>query len=609
MSGTSSQPHAAGGAERRRQERRECISTGVLNTGEDSASCTVVNISEGGGAIIVNAASPLAIGRKVVIATPEIGEIETVVRWAAHPRYGLQLAQSEAPQQYRNFFASLSTERILASRTEFFNLGSDAQQRVAALAPLIAREMPPALDKLYHRINQTKGMRELFESPAAMECARAKQMKHWRDLSSGVLTPAYLDSVRRVGETHARIGLEPHWYIGGYAMVLEHLIESVVAARAPRAFSRRAAALESVELGRSLSALAKMVLMDVGSAVSAYLDAANEARLAGEAETITQERTLVADSIGEGLVELARRNLGYRMNGRLPDVYRRLQTNYNSALDQLDAAMGSAKEIVAAVNSGVGEIANAADDLSARTERQAASLQETASALNEITGAAAATAASVAQAQQGVATANKAVEQSADIVSRAVEAMQKIAGSSRKIVHFIGVIDEIAFQTNLLALNAGVEAARAGDAGRGFSVVAAEVRALALRAAEAAKEIKALLSDSSRHVDEGVSLVDATGATLTQISGQVTAINAAMGEVSTSAAAQANGLREINSAIADMDQVTQQNAAMAEQSTAACRAALSETERLAELVATFKLSQAGAGGSGQRLVAPPRRAA
>jgi methyl-accepting chemotaxis protein len=297
------------------------------------------------------------------------------------------------------------------------------------------------------------------------------------------------------------------------------------------------------------------------------------------------------------------------MNGALPDVYRRLQTNYNSALDQLDAAMGSAKEIVAAVNSGVGEIANAADDLSARTERQAASLQETASALNEITGAAAATAASVAQAQQGVATANKAVEQSADIVSRAVEAMQKIAGSSRKIVHFIGVIDEIAFQTNLLALNAGVEAARAGEAGRGFSVVAAEVRALALRAAEAAKEIKSLLSDSSRHVDEGVSLVDATGATLTQIAGQVTAINTAMGEVSTSAAAQANGLREINGAIADMDQVTQQNAAMAEQSTAACRAALSETEKLAELVATFKLSQAGAPSSAPRLVAPPRRVA
>ena len=609
MSGASSQTHAAGGAERRVLERRECQSTGVLDAGEDHAiPCTVVNISEGGGGIIINAAAPLAIGRKVAVSTPELGKVETVVRWAAHPRYGLQLAQDEAPQEYRRFFDSLSAEKLLADRTEFFNLDQDAQKRVVALAPLIAREMPLALDKLYRSINAHKGLREMFESPAAMDCARAKQMKHWRDFTSGLLTPAYLASVRRIGETHARIGLEPHWYIGGYAMVIEHLIESIVAARAPRAFSRRAAALESVELGRTLSALAKMVLMDVGSAVSVYLDAANEARLAGEAETITQERTLVSDSIGEGLVELARRNLGYRMKGSLPDVYRRLQENYNSALDQLDGTLGSAKEIVAAVNSGVGEIANAADDLSARTERQAASLQQTASALNEITGAAAGTAASVAQAQQGVATANKAVEQSAGIVSQAVEAMQKIAGSSRKIVHFIGVIDEIAFQTNLLALNAGVEAARAGDAGRGFSVVAAEVRALALRAAEAAKEIKALLSDSSRHVDEGVSLVDATGATLTQISGQVTEINAAMGEVSRSAAAQANGLREINSAIADMDQVTQQNAAMAEQSTAACRAALSETERLSELVATFKLSQAGAPSSA-RLVAPPRRVA
>ena len=146
MSGTSGQPHADSGAERRRQERRECISTGVLCAGDDKAPCTVVNISAGGGGIIVNAASPLAIGRKVLIATPELGEIETVVRWAAHPRYGLQLAQAEAPERYRSYFASLSTERMLASRTEFFNLGRDAQQRIAALAPLIAREMPGALD-------------------------------------------------------------------------------------------------------------------------------------------------------------------------------------------------------------------------------------------------------------------------------------------------------------------------------------------------------------------------------------------------------------------------------------------------------------------------------
>ena len=170
------------------------------------------------------------------------------------------------------------------------------------------------------------------------------------------------------------------------------------------------------------------------------------------------------------------------------------------------------------------------------------------------------------------------------------------------------MIDEISFQTNLLALNAGVEAARAGDAGRGFAVVASEVRALAQRSAEAAKEIKALISASAQHVGSGVKLVGETGEALARIVSQVTAINNVVGEIANAAQEQATGLAEVNTAVNQMDQVTQQNAAMVEESTAASHAVAQETEELARLTDRFQL---GAGESNARVsnVEPLRRPA
>jgi methyl-accepting chemotaxis protein len=170
--------------------------------------------------------------------------------------------------------------------------------------------------------------------------------------------------------------------------------------------------------------------------------------------------------------------------------------------------------------------------------------------------------------------------------------MGDIKTSSEQIGRIIGVIDEIAFQTNLLALNAGVEAARAGEAGRGFAVVAAEVRALAQRSAQAAKEIKALISTSETQVRQGVALVGETGEALKRILSQVNDINRVVEEIAVGAKEQSRGLDEINSAIGHMDQVTQQNAAAAEESTAASRTMSNETAQLAELVGQFQVGRA-----------------
>ncbi|HYZ64643.1 MAG TPA: methyl-accepting chemotaxis protein, partial [Acetobacteraceae bacterium] len=195
------------------------------------------------------------------------------------------------------------------------------------------------------------------------------------------------------------------------------------------------------------------------------------------------------------------------------------------------------------------------------------------------------------QARETVAAARSDAEQSGQIVHDAVAAMGEIDRSAKQISQIIGVIDEIAFQTNLLALNAGVEAARAGEAGRGFAVVASEVRALAQRSADAAKEIKALISTSTQQVGRGVDLVDATGKSLSRIVARVGELSGVMVEIAAAAREQAAGLAEVNSAIAQMDQVTQQNAAMVEQSTAASHALAEEAKELARLTGRFQIGE------------------
>ena len=245
------------------------------------------------------------------------------------------------------------------------------------------------------------------------------------------------------------------------------------------------------------------------------------------------------------------------------------------------------------VQSGATEITQASDDLSRRTEQQAASLEETAAALDAITATVRKAANTADQARLLVAEARKGAERSGTSVDEAVAAMSGIESSSGQIGKIIGVIDEIAFQTNLLALNAGVEAARAGDAGRGFAVVATEVRALAQRSADAAREIKALVSASGQQVERGVKLVGETGKSLGEIVEQVIRLNALVTEIATSAQEQSTGLHEVNVAINQMDKVTQQNAAMVEEATAASHSLAQEANELGRLVGQFRIGADG----------------
>jgi methyl-accepting chemotaxis protein len=325
---------------------------------------------------------------------------------------------------------------------------------------------------------------------------------------------------------------------------------------------------------------------------------AAEQRAAGDAERgrVEAEKAQAAEAqsqamsrLGESLKRLADGDLTTRLDPRFPSEFAKIRADFNAAAEKLMETVRVVVSSTSAVRSGAREITSASDDLSRRTEQQAASLGETVAALEEISSTLNHSAAGAKHASEVVASADDDAKKGAIVVKQAVSAMDAISQSSEQIGRILSVMDEIAFQTNLLALNAGVEAARAGDAGKGFAVVASEVRALAQRSAEAAKDIKQLISTSSKQVESGAKLVAESGKAFERIINQVSEINRVVADIATGAQEQATGIQQINTAINGMDRSTQQNATIAEESTAASHSLSQEMTRLAGLIEQFRV--------------------
>ncbi|MBB3945921.1 methyl-accepting chemotaxis protein [Rhizobium skierniewicense] len=296
-------------------------------------------------------------------------------------------------------------------------------------------------------------------------------------------------------------------------------------------------------------------------------------------------------TVADALKSLAAGDLLQNLSTPFVPTMEALRHDFNEAIDKLRSAMQMVGQNARGIAAGSSEIKSSADDLSKRTEQQAASVEETAAALEEITNTVADSSRRAEEAGRLVEATRADAENSGTVVKNAVAAMDQIEASSREISNIIGVIDDIAFQTNLLALNAGVEAARAGDAGKGFAVVAQEVRELAQRSAKAAKEIKVLINASSEYVKNGVSLVGETGRSLESIVRQVQTINGNVEAIVRASKEQSIGLKEINQAVNMMDQSTQQNAAMVEQSTAASHGLAQEADSLFSLLSQFQVEE------------------
>ncbi len=257
--------------------------------------------------------------------------------------------------------------------------------------------------------------------------------------------------------------------------------------------------------------------------------------------------------------------------------------------DKLHELVGQVRQSSDSIATGSAQIASGNADLSQRTEQQASNLQQTAASMEQLTATVRTNADTAQQAHQLATSAADAASKGGVVVGQVVATMQDISTSSKKIVDIIGVIDGIAFQTNILALNAAVEAARAGEQGRGFAVVASEVRSLAQRSANAAKEIKTLISDSVEKVETGSRQVHAAGASMGDIVAQVGRVSQLIGEITNATAEQTSGISQVGDAVNQLDQTTQQNAALVEQSAAAAESLRAQASRLTELVSVFNV--------------------
>ncbi|MBK1717159.1 methyl-accepting chemotaxis protein [Thiocystis violacea] len=287
------------------------------------------------------------------------------------------------------------------------------------------------------------------------------------------------------------------------------------------------------------------------------------------------------------------------------DLNRSIETDYEGTFGQLKddtngmaarlrEVVGRILEVSDAITTAAGEIASGNADLSGRTEEQAASLEETASSMEQLNATVKQNAQNADQANRLAHNANAVATRGGEMVRRVVETMGGIQDSSRRIADIIGVIDSIAFQTNILALNAAVEAARAGEQGRGFAVVASEVRGLAQRSAQAAKEIKELISDSVGKVEGGVHLATQAGDTMGEILHSFQQVTGLVDEITNASREQSSGIEQVTQAVARMDEVTQQNAALVEEAAAAAESLEDQTRVLAETVSMFRLSPTSA---------------
>ncbi|RVU03888.1 methyl-accepting chemotaxis protein [Novosphingobium umbonatum] len=432
---------------------------------------------------------------------------------------------------------------------------------------------------------------------------RSGNLEEARRIHEAELAPAYsaqhdaiLQLVEKsnnyVAAEHGHDDLVVTFSLVAVGVLMSALVGAVVLAR--RLIARRV-----VEpLAQTAHAMRHMADGDYASAIEG-LDRQDEIGVMAQAMEVFRSNGVakqqaeaaqkqVVAALTTGLSKLAAQDLEYRINEQFPQDYEVLRLDYNRALESLMEAIGTVRVGTGSLSRTIEELRVAADDLARRNEMQMNSLDATSNSIAAVAETVQTAASSASNVRESSQEAHRQASEGGAVVERAIAAMDAIEQSSQEIGQIVNVIDGIAFQTNLLALNAGVEAARAGDAGKGFAVVANEVRALAQRSADAARDIKALIGNSTAQVAMGVELVGETGGKLRDIVAQVADITGLIEEIASSAHNQAANIDHVRNSMREMEVMTQQNAAMVEQSTAATRSLSDEANKLSDMVSSFR---------------------